>query len=444
MAAMQSVEDADRHVSGPCPPEARPLPTRPRAAPRRRGTGAAAHRARSGASTRRRLARERSGPGRRTSSPARSVPRATTPSRRGPALGVEQPDPCPRLGSGSLAGLTCWPRAAATTSSSERGATGIDSRPTSIGSSSRAKPAGPPAAAARTASRSCAASRRNGPLRGSRERAEVGAAAKPLPEVAGQRPDVRAGAALHVQHRSGAVGVRAVPLDQLQAVDRHRPRGELEQLTLSGQPVGPAAPDLQRAERRRALLDRSPEAAQAPPRRPRASAPARRRGSARRRGRRSSSWRRSRPWPGRPCRRPGGTRRRASPVPGRRAARPRRTDRACRRGPTRRVPRQAADEADDVVRGGTGRSWPRRGSPSTPRALAVAGVAHACGRPLACYELDGAGQDRAGAPPTSGSDTVAPAARACPPPPNVPVRTVASTPPSRVRTLSASSPSSPP
>src|SRR6185295_1749153 len=36
---------------------------------------------------------------------------------------------------------------------------------------------------------------------------------------------------------------------------------------------------------------------------------------------------------------------------------------------------------------------------------------------------------------TRGSGTVAPAARACPPPPNRPVRTVASTPPGRVRTL---------
>ena len=100
------------------------------------------------------------------------------------------------------------------------------------------------------------------PAASSREGAEVGAAAEPLSEVAGQRPDVRAGAALHVQHRGGALRVRAVPLDQLEAVDRHRPRGELERLTLSGHPVGPTPPDLHGTERGRALVDRTAEAAQ--------------------------------------------------------------------------------------------------------------------------------------------------------------------------------------
>jgi len=66
---------------------------------------------------------------------------------------------------GRLAGFTCWPRAVATSSSSVRSATGIDSRPTSIGSMRPANAAGPLAAAFLTTSRSRAASRRNGPLR---------------------------------------------------------------------------------------------------------------------------------------------------------------------------------------------------------------------------------------------------------------------------------------
>src|SRR5688572_30476777 len=92
--------------------------------------------------------------------------------------------------------------------------------------------------------------------------------------------------------------------------------------------------------------------------------------------------------------------------------------------------RQPADETDDVVRGRADRlvddedaveagseRLVRHGQRATSAARRVAS-ARTAGRAW-----------------STGRSTVAPAARACPPPPNFPVSTVASTPPGFVRTL---------
>ena len=52
-----------------------------------------------------------------------------------------------------------------------------------------------------------------------RQGAEVGAAPEPLPEVAGNRAYVSAGAAFHFQNGRGPGRVRIVPLDELHSLD---------------------------------------------------------------------------------------------------------------------------------------------------------------------------------------------------------------------------------
>ena len=135
--------------------------------------------------------------------------------------------------------------------------------------------------------------------------------------------------------------------------------------------------------------------------------------------------RRSRPWPGSPSDRRGGTRRGGSPGRGTSAGRRSRTDRASRRdrpASSQRSRRTSATMSCDV---GPGRLRRRRGSRPRP-ARAVSGrrrrrVARPRRGRRACL--------------VDGQRIVAPAARACPPPPKAPVRTVASTPPGFVRTL---------
>ena len=132
--------------------------------------------------------------------------------------------------------------------------------------------------------------------------------------------------------RSARSGSRAVPLDEVERVDRHVARRELDRLAGPGHRVGPPAGDLDRAVGRRALLDRAAERGQRRLDGARARAPARRPASARPRGRRSSTTRRSRPSPDSALRSPRwystSARRLAEED---RAARRSRTDRASRR-----------------------------------------------------------------------------------------------------------------
>ena len=92
--------------------------------------------------------------------------------------------------------------------------------------------------------------------------------------------------------------------------------------------------------------------------------------------------------------------------------------------------RQPTDERDDVVRGRAGRLGDDEDAvepgPSDERATLSA--------PSAATSRVASART-GGRASSSGASTDAPAARACPPPPNVPVRTVASTPPGFVRTL---------
>ena len=93
----------------------------------------------------------------------------------------------------------------------------------------------------------------------SSQSAEIGPAPEPLAEVSGKGPDVRPRAALDFHNRGRPIGFRAVPFDQLEAVDRDRSGRQIDGLALTGQLVGPAAADLHGAESRRALLYRPAE-----------------------------------------------------------------------------------------------------------------------------------------------------------------------------------------
>ena len=90
---------------------------------------------------------------------------------------------------------------------------------------------------------------------------------------------------------------------------------------------------------------------------------------------------------------------------------------------------QPADQRDDVVRGRTGRLGDDE-DPVEPRTERRAGH----GQRASSATSRRASARTGGRASASGQSTVAPAARACPPPPNRPVRTVASTPPGFVRT----------
>jgi hypothetical protein len=103
-----------------------------------------------------------------------------------------------------------------------------------------------------------------------RQGAEVCAAAEPLPEVAGQRADVRAGAAFHLETAVGRSGSLR-PTPRARAADRDRVRRQLRRRPLPGQLVGAPSADLERAVGRRPLLDYGRGSRPGPPRRPRAS-----------------------------------------------------------------------------------------------------------------------------------------------------------------------------
>ena len=276
-----------------------------------------------------------------------------------------------------------------------------------------------------------ASSARNGPEAVRVEGAEVRGTADRLAEVAGQRPDVRPGGALDVDDGDRAVGVGVVPRQERQVVDRHVPLGERDGLAGTGHRVGPPAADLDRAVGRRPLRDRPEEAGQR-----RLDRGSRRRRPGRRgqlalevvgRGRGAEADRRA-------------IRLAiaevvlddARPVAeeDRQHARRERIERAAVADALGR--RQAADEGDDVVRGRAGRLGDDE---DAVEARPERRVGHRQRRTLG----DEARRPRpgpAGARRRPAAPMVAPAARACPPPPNAPVRTVASTPPGRVRTLS--------
>ena len=153
--------------------------------------------------------------------PGRSRPRrpwkaAARPARAGPARRVAT--------SAGVAGVT----------------SGRSSRPASTGrrSARNARPRGGRGAdhVERRAS-----SRRNGPL-AVRQGAEVGAAAEPLPEVARQRADVRAGAAATSRTPRAGPGRCRPSSTRSSGMDRHGPRGELAAVAGARQLVGaPAA-----------------------------------------------------------------------------------------------------------------------------------------------------------------------------------------------------------
>ena len=206
-------------------------------------------------------------------------------------------------------------------------------------------------------------------------------------------------------------------------MDRHLALGELDGLARARHRVGPAAADLDRAVGRRPLRDRADEPGECRLDRLAGRRRTRRPGSARPRGRRSWTRRRSRPWRGRPCGRRGGTRRRAWRGRGRPAARRTRTDRACRRGRRASSPasrRTRATMSCDV--GPAGLATTRMPSSPGPGESAPRSATERGDEPGRLGE-DG------GRASSSGRSIVAPAARAWPPPPNLPVRTVASTPP---------------
>ena len=179
------------------------------------------------------------------------------------------------------AGRTNWPRAIGRDlRRSVSATTGKASRPASIGRRSGSEPGravggrGPDRRRARSASSSV-----NGPDAVRVERAEVGARSRAA------SPRSRASARTYVpaEHatsttaigRSGSVSSH---VDEVERVDRHLARRELDGLARPRQRVGAAAADLDRAVGRRELRDRAGRTRPAPPRPPRASAPARRPG----------------------------------------------------------------------------------------------------------------------------------------------------------------------
>ena len=188
-----------------------------------------------------------------------------------------------------------------------------------------------PPAASRSTSSETASSIRNGPL-------AVRTSAPRYAALPSAAPRSRAIARMYVpaEHSTSTIGdrtvrVRAVPVHEVQTGDRDGPRPQLERAARARHGVGPATGDLDGRIGRRRLLDRPPERAEGPldgrPVRRRARA----RASAHLRGRPSWTTPRSTRSPGRPWRRPGGTRRPASPAPGTAAGRRSRTDRGCRR-----------------------------------------------------------------------------------------------------------------
>ena len=253
---------------------------------------------------------------------------------------------------------------------------------------------------------------------GPRERAEIRAAPEPVAEIAGQRAHVRAGAAADVEDadRSGGVGV--VPLDELERVDRHGPWPQAPACRRRARPgrrAGrPRAPPNGPAAPARSCRGRTP----APPRPPRGRAAAPRRVSSRRRCRRSWSVPPRRPWRGSPSRPRGGTRPSAWPAPGRPAGRP------CAKGssvppwPTRRTLGEAAHQRHDVM--GRRPRWLGDHEDAVDESDAPDGRdgSPSAGRPRAAAERP---PGPAAGPADRGSSIVAPAARACPPPPKAPV-----------------------
>ena len=89
------------------------------------------------------------------------------------------------------------------------------------------------------------------------QRAEVGSAAEARPEVPGERADVGPGRAGDVDDRDRPVRVGVVPGHEVERVDRDLARRELDRLARPRHRVRPAAADLDRAVRRRALRDRA-------------------------------------------------------------------------------------------------------------------------------------------------------------------------------------------
>ncbi len=89
------------------------------------------------------------------------------------------------------------------------------------------------------------------------QRAEVGTAAKGQAEIPGNRPDVGAGGAIDLDDRDRTRRIGGIPLEDLQAVDRDRARGELWRATRPGHGVGSPARNLDRGIGRRDLDDRT-------------------------------------------------------------------------------------------------------------------------------------------------------------------------------------------
>ena len=213
-------------------------------------------------------------------------------------------------------------------------------------------------------------------------------------------------------------------------MDRDLARRQFDGLAGTGHRVRAAAADLDRAVGRRPLRDRAGQRGEGRLDRGARRRRTGRRASARPRGRRSSTTPRSRPSRGTPCGRRGGTRRPACAWPRKTGSTPdcERVERpavpdALRRG-------QPPDEGDDVVRGRAGRLGDDEDAvePGAQRRARHVSAASAATSRVASA--------RTGGRASSTDDAIeAPAARACPPPPNRPVRTVASTPPGLVRTL---------
>ena len=234
----------------------------------------------------------------------------------------------------------------------------------------------------------------------------------------------------------GPSAIVVVPVGQLEPLDRHPARPQLGLLAVTRQLVRLAAGDAHRRVVGRHLLDRRRGSRRALPRPARAWVAGARSASARRRGRRSSSGRRSRPARGIPSRQPGGTRPARVAWPRKTGSTPAANGSSVPPWPTRRTPVSRRTSADDVVRRRARRLGDDEDAVEARRSPCdAAGSAPSADVASSSTSSREPRRGRPGRACSSGRSTVAPAARAWPPPPNAPVSTVASTPPSRVRTL---------
>src|SRR4029079_19549960 len=75
--------------------------------------------------------------------------------------------------------------------------------------------------------------------RGSHQRAEVGLRADIRAEIAGQRADVGAGGAEHLDDGDRAVGIGAIPLDEVEPLELDLPRRGVDALAGAGPRLRP-------------------------------------------------------------------------------------------------------------------------------------------------------------------------------------------------------------